>query len=160
MLSVSENSILDRWARLVAEVVDARADPVTLKHWGLHVHMSVGALRQLCRVAGVRPKVSLDLARVLRAVVWLKEERWLPEAVLDCRDPRTLRSLLSRTGCPADLGFSAAELTLQGFFSHQSVLPRGGPHLQALRRALASKITTEITADLPSEIVLTPPSQP
>jgi hypothetical protein len=156
-LSVSENSILDRWARLVVEVVDARVDPVTLKHWGDHVHMSVGALRQLCSVAGVRPKVSLDLARVLRAIVWLQEEHWMPEAVLDCRDPRTLRSLLSRTGCPADLSRSGTALTLQGFLTHQSMLPRGGPHLHALRRALATKITSEITADLTSGVVLTPP---
>jgi hypothetical protein len=156
-LFVSENSILDRWARLIVEVIDARVDPVTLEHWGRHVHMSVGGLRQLCRVAGVRPKVSLDLARVLRAVVWLQEEHWMPEAVLDCRDPRTLRSLLSRTGCPADLSWSETALTLQGFLTHQSVLPRNGPHLHALRRALTTKITAEITADFTPPIVLAPP---
>ena len=145
--SVSENSIVDRWARLVVGVVDARADPVNLERWSRHAHMSVGTLRQLCSVAGVRPKASLDLARVLRAVVWLQDEHWMPEAVLDCRDPRTLRSLLSRTGCPSGPGRRERPLTPQAFLASQSVVPRGGPHLRALLRALATKITAEITVD-------------
>lgn len=136
---ISDNSILDRWARRVVEVVDARIDPVTMTHWGRHVHMSVGALRQLCRAAGVRPKTSLDLARMLRAVVWLQDQAWIPEAVLDCRDPRTLHSLLSRTGIPTDSLRNGAAPTPQVFLTRQPMLPQDGPHLHALHRTLSTQ---------------------
>lgn len=146
---ISENSILDRWAQHVVKVVDARFDPVTLKHWSRHVYMSVGALRQLCRAAGVRPKKSLDLARVLRAVVWLQEDHWVPEAVLDCRDPRTLASLLSRTGVPKDQNRGALAPTPQTFLMCQPMLPQGGPHLHALQRALSTHVPSVDTAQAP-----------
>ncbi len=130
---VSENSILDRWVHLIVEVVDAEADPETFADWARHSHMGVGTLREVCRAAGVRGKRSLDLARVLRAVVKLQGHSWVPEAVLNCRDPRTLRALLSRTGC-IDCG---ASLTPDEFVARQTVLPRDGCHLLALRQILA-----------------------
>lgn len=139
-LEISEDSILDRWARRIVRVVDSRSDPMTLRHWSCHVYMSVGALRQLCGAAGVRPKISLDLARVLRAVVWLQEEAWIPEAVLNCRDPRTLDSLLSRTGIRQDLHRTTLAPTPQVLFERQRLLPQGGPHLHALQRALSSHV--------------------
>ena len=130
---VTENSILDRWAHLIVEVVDAEADPVTIAEWARHTHMGASTLREVCRAAGVRGKRSLDLARVLRAVVQLQGHPWVPEAVLSCRDPRTLRALLSRTGCAA----GDDPPTPNEFLVRQSVLPRNGFHLLALRQALA-----------------------
>jgi hypothetical protein len=131
---VSENSILDRWVQFIVEVADAEADPETLADWALHIHMAVGTLREVCRAVGVRGKRSLDLARVLRAVVRLHGHPWMPEAVLNCRDPRTLRALLARTGC-ADGGL----LTPDEFLARQTALPQDGYHLFALRQALARK---------------------
>jgi len=130
---VSENSILDRWAQLIVEVVDAEADPESLAEWAGRVHMGVGTLREVCRAAGVRGKRSLDLARVLRAVVKLQGHPWVPEAVLNCHDPRTLRALLSRTGC-ADGRENPDE-----FLARQTILPPDGCHLFAVRQALARK---------------------
>ena len=134
---VSENSILDRWAQLIVEVVDAEADPETLAEWAGLIYMGVGTLREVCRAAGVRGKRSLDLARVLRAVVKLQGHPWVAEAVLNCRDPRTLRALLSRTGY-TDGG---DPLTPDEFLARQTVLPQDGCHLFALRQALARNLS-------------------
>ncbi|MEM6797037.1 MAG: hypothetical protein AAF725_23885 [Acidobacteriota bacterium] len=120
-------------------VIDAPMDPVTVAQWSQHAHMSVSALRQLCRAAGVRPKLSLDTARILRAVVWLQLDSWMPEAVLDCRDPRTLTSLLERTGCSKDFVRGRSTPSPRRFLSNQTLLPQDGIHLQALRRALDVK---------------------
>jgi hypothetical protein len=129
---LSENSSVDRWAWLVVELLEAETDPTTFKHWAQEVSMSVGSLRQACRVAGVGGKQSLDLARLLRAVVWLEDHDWLPEAVLSCRDPRTLKALFRRMGC----GDGREPLQAEDFLERQTVLDRNGPHLMALRRAL------------------------
>lgn len=131
MPPVSENSILDRWTKLVVDVIDAEADVATLAEWAQRVHMSVGTLREACRAAGIRPKRSLDFARVLRAVVQMRGHPWMPEAVLNCRDPRTLRALLFHTGCRD----GRDTLTLDEFLAHQTVVPRFGSHLPALLRA-------------------------
>ena len=137
MHPVSENSILDRWAHLIVEVVNAESDPKTLADWAHRTHMGVGTLRGVCRAAGMRGKLSLDLARVLRAVVKLEGHPWVPAAVLDCRDPRTMRALLSRTGC----NHGDDPLTPDGFLARQTVLPQDGYRLLALRRALVKNST-------------------
>lgn len=133
MVPVSENSILDRWVHLIVKAVDAEADPETLADWARLTNMSVGTLREACRAAGVRAKRSLDLARVLRAIVKLQGHPWVPEAVLNCHDPRTLRALLSRTGSTN----GSCPLTPNEFLVRQTVLPQDGCHLFALRQALA-----------------------
>ena len=132
---VTENSILDRWVHLMVEVVDAEADPETLADWALLINMGVGTLREACRAAGVSAKKSLDLARVLRAVVRLQGRPWGPEAVLNCHDPRTLRALLSRTGYTN----GGDSLTPDEFLDRQIVLPNDRCHLFALRQALTRK---------------------
>jgi hypothetical protein len=119
----------------MVEVIDAETDPKTLAAWAELTNVSVGTLRGICKAAGVRGKQSLDLARVLRAVVKLQGHRWVPAAILDCRDPRTLRSLLSRTGCSQDIQSGDEAPSLQEFFARQSVLPRDGSRLRALREA-------------------------
>ncbi len=147
-ITVSEDSILDRWAHLVVEVVEAEADLATLAAWAHRVHVSVGTLRQVCRAVGVTGKRSLDLARVLRAVAKLEGDPWMPEAVLSCRDPRTLRALLVRTGC-TDCG---GPLTLDSLLTRQTVLPQDGAHLLALRRVLAensSRNSGALCVDVP-----------
>ena len=130
---VSENSILDRWAHLIVKVGEADTDPETMAQWAQYLHMGVGTLREVCRAAGVPGKRSLDLARVLRAVAKLQGHRWVPESVLSCRDPRTLRGLLTRTVCTDVSG----PLTVDEFLSGQAVLSQDGFHLAALRQALA-----------------------
>lgn len=135
---VTQDSILDRWAHLIVKVVEADTDLQTMAQWAQYLYMGVGTLREVCRSAGVPGKRSLDLARVLRAVVKLQGHRWVPESVLSCRDPRTLRTLLIRTVC-ADI---SGPLTVEEFLAGQAVLSQDGFHLSALRQALARKSGT------------------
>ena len=99
--------------------------------------MGVGTLREVCRAASVRGKRSLDLARVLRAVVKLQGHPWVAEAILNCHNPRTLRTLLSRTKYTD----SGDPLTPDEFLARQTVLPQNGCHLFALRQALARNLS-------------------
>ena len=132
MVPVSENSILQRWADLTVQVLSAEKDPTTIAAWADHVHLGKSTLRGVCRAARVGCKDSLDLARVLRAVARLEGHPWLPAAVLGSRDPRTVRSLLERTGADG----LADGATPRGFLARQRVLDPGGPHLAALRVSL------------------------
>lgn len=132
---LSDNSAVARWAELVVAAADAREDPHVLALWARQIHMSVGALRQLCSAAGMAPKRSLDLARLIRAIVWLDGQAWQPEAVLTFRDPRTMRRLFSRIGC----GEGTSRLDLEEMLARQTTLERGGAHELALRRVLGKK---------------------
>lgn len=57
-----------RWAEAVVNVIDAPHDPRTMELWGRHIGASAGSLRNWCRMAGVSPKRSLNVARVIRAM--------------------------------------------------------------------------------------------
>lgn len=139
--AVSENSVISAWAQLMVMAIRADIDVATLRHWAEIIPMSVGTLRSVCRTTGVTGKRSLDLARVLRAVIRLEGRRWMPQAVLTCRDQRTLRSLLRRTGCRIE----QPPLTASEFLDRQIVFPQGGVHLQALRKALGKNPTDSET---------------
>jgi DNA-binding response OmpR family regulator len=83
-----------RVVRIVVKVVESRRDPKTVKAWARIVGASPGAIRSWCRAAKVSSKHSLDLARLLRAVVWSRHTATSPEQLLDVIDPRTLNKLL------------------------------------------------------------------
>ena len=58
-----------RWAEAVVTVVDAPHDPRTMELWGRHIGASAGSLRNWCRMAGLSPKRSLNVARMIRAII-------------------------------------------------------------------------------------------
>lgn len=90
-----------RWANIVAPVVIAPEDLRTIADWSRHVGASVGTLKGWCRAAGVTPRRSLILARLLRAVL-LKQRRGLRlEESLDVVDSRTRAKLLAFCGGPS-----------------------------------------------------------
>ena len=60
---------LRRWANIVTQVVPLNADPRTLREWSRAVAVSVGALRNWCRTAGLSARRSLMFARILRATI-------------------------------------------------------------------------------------------
>ena len=91
-----------RWARAVRRIVDAPHDPKTIGGWSRVVGVSVGALKNWCRTAGLSPKQSLDLGRLLRAVVRFQTDGLRPEDSLDVVDRRTLKRLLSLGGDTED----------------------------------------------------------
>jgi hypothetical protein len=108
----------DRWARAVAGMLDSPSDPKTVAKWAKAIGVSEGALRDWCRVAHCRPKSSLDLARLLRAIVQSREYGWDPFNLLDVANERTMRNLLQRGGLP-DLLTTDVPFTPQGFLSRQ-----------------------------------------
>jgi hypothetical protein len=91
-------SAIDGWSRLVVQVVMAEADVPTMSDWARLARMKDRTLRARCEVAGARPKDSLDIGRLLRAVRVGDPEDWRPEAALVYLDGRALRHLLVRGG--------------------------------------------------------------
>lgn len=122
----------DRWAHLVWAATEATADPKTLYLWARLVGVSVPTLRGRCYMAGVSPRVSLDLMRILRAIRLSQATGVRPADVLDICDPRTVRRLLVRTGLSANQD-SASAPTVKRFLEAQSLVtaPRA---ITALRR--------------------------
>jgi hypothetical protein len=99
-------------------MLDSPFDPRTIAMWGKAIGVSEGALRDWCRVAHCRPKSSLDLARLLRAIVQSQEYGWDPFNLLDVSNERTMRNLLQRGGL-ADLPSTESPFTPEGFLSRQ-----------------------------------------
>ena len=83
-----------RWADAVCKAIDAPQDPRTLDLWGRHIGASSGSLRNWCRMAGLSPKRSLSVARMLRAINYSSTLK-PPEDVFNVTDRRTLRQLLT-----------------------------------------------------------------
>lgn len=103
-----------RWAKAVIGIVDHNEDLKTTSAWGRHVGISVTQLREHCRLADLTTKDSLDLARLLRAVLHCERTPWPINYVLDVSDSRTLRRLLERGNCVARELPETAEEFLRG----------------------------------------------
>ena len=108
----------DRWARAVAGILECPFDPKTIAMWGKAIGVSEGTLRDWCKVAHCRPKSSLDLARLLRAIVQSEEHGWDPFNLLDVANERTMKNLLQRGGL-TDLMSINLPLTPRGFLLKQ-----------------------------------------
>jgi DNA-binding response OmpR family regulator len=122
-----------KWAELVFSALTATDDLRTLQQWGKLQGISRATVENRCAAAGVDAKASLDLARVLRAVVHASQMNCSVEALLDC-DPRTLRRLFSAGGLPAPSSASVVPTTSQFLDSQRFIIERLA--LEALRRAL------------------------
>jgi hypothetical protein len=113
-----------RWAQAVAGILDCPFDPRTVALWGRAIGVSEGTLRDWCRVAQCRPKSSLDLARLLRAVVQSQDQSWDPFNLLDVVNERTLKNLLRRGGL-TDLLSSSSPPTPRGLLLQQRFVTNG-----------------------------------
>jgi hypothetical protein len=89
---------IQRWARAVHGILRCSFDPTTIDAWGKVIGASGSAIRQWCRLAGFRPKASLDFARLLRAVVISQGRTWEVYNLLNVMDERTMRKLFARGG--------------------------------------------------------------
>lgn len=94
---VGENAA-SRWALLVVRTVDCPVDPRNLMLWGRCVGASIATLRSRCLSIRTGTKISLDFARLVRAIVRSNGLPWDPSVELDVSDPRTLSRLLERGG--------------------------------------------------------------
>lgn len=127
----------ERWATLVARVLDASADPRTLAAWASLGLVSTATLRTVCYLAGVTPRRSLMLARLLRAVVIAPAARCRPQDLLDVRDPRTLKQLLQY--CPIAPNDLTPMATAIAFVRGQTIL-NFGRQLLVLESILQSRL--------------------
>jgi hypothetical protein len=65
-----------------------------MRDWARAVGVSSSTLREWCYIAKLRPKVCLDFARMLRAVVLAQAGGLHPESLLDVSERRTMKRLL------------------------------------------------------------------
>jgi len=123
-----------RWADAVVKVVDAPQDPRTMEQWGRYIGASAGSLRNWCRMAGLSPKRSLNVARMIRAINYSSSLQ-RPEDVFNVTDRRTLRQLLT-LGDPN--GRPAVPETIQEFFARQRWISSPSA-VQELKRLLEAR---------------------
>jgi hypothetical protein len=87
----------DRWATMVRALLLSDRDQKSITSWGRFAGVSAPLLRAWCKQAGVRPKSSLDFARVLRVVAHSQTSGPTDfYNLLDVSDRRTLERLLRR----------------------------------------------------------------
>lgn len=87
-----------RWGALVGPALSCSHYLTTVGAWAREAGICETQMRLRCRLAGVKAKTSLDLIRVLRAVVLRGEEGGALQDYLDVGDARTLRRLFRRVG--------------------------------------------------------------
>jgi hypothetical protein len=116
----------------------------SLDDWAFLARMSQRTLRNRCLAAGVRAKPSLDLARMIWAILRAEASRvptmWDVMAEVGDTDPRTMVRLLRQAG----LERRDAVPPLERFLGHQMFVAPG-PSLRRLKLAL-----TTSTNDPPS----------
>jgi ActR/RegA family two-component response regulator len=97
------NSIdgLERWCHAVVVAVRATRDPRTLHGWSAEVGVAAETLRGWCRTVNLAPKRSLDLARILRAVIRANGELDRIPRFLNIADRRTRARFWSKAGLSA-----------------------------------------------------------
>ena len=110
-----------RWARSIIRVVTSKEDPSTVKGWGRLVGASRGALATWCRAAKTTPRRSLDLARLLRALLMTGGSSIDLQDVMDIVDPRTVTRMLTRAGFP-EAGGGAVHLSAREFVMQQKLV--------------------------------------
>ena len=124
-----------RWIRAVLAAVQCSRDPRTLLAWSRSAGASRGTLKTWCQMINVRPKASLDLARLSRAIVQRRTYGLALENVLDITDSRTLTDLLKRGGVQSGLP-SDMPPTISAFLAQQTFV-RDAAVIARLEEALA-----------------------
>jgi len=117
-----------RWASLVVPVVFSEVDTATLDEWAGLVHLHRHLLCSRCMAAAARPKDSLDLGRLARAILIGDPVSWRPEDILDITDKRTMIGLLKKGGLDSFLHQKRPPLGIL-FRQHQFAVPPTGVSL-------------------------------
>lgn len=127
-----------RWAKAVAGIIHSPTDPRTLSRWGLCIAASPGAIRNWCYTAGLGPRQSLLLGRMLRAFLLSKGTNLPLPDLLDVVDRRTVLKMLRVAGLPSERALPA---DVTSFLHTQSLIqdPRA---LGEIERALQSADTS------------------
>jgi hypothetical protein len=120
-----------RWARVVVPIIDSPGDVPKMAAWSRCVAVSVGALRNWCRTAGIGARQSLVFGRLLRVVAILEEEGERPIGnLLDVVDTRTISGLVRLAGLTHGVPKTVEE------FLEQQILVRSEDARNDIRREL------------------------
>jgi CheY-like chemotaxis protein len=127
----------ERWRKLVLQLITSPHDLKTNGEWARCVGVSRSVLCESCRRVHLTAQDSRNFARMVRALL-RSGERWVPEAVLDCDDIRTLNKLEKRSGLANRRrgNLSAHTPTLQEFFAEQNWIAHDNPALLMLEDLL------------------------
>ena len=140
----------ERWRKLVLQLITSPHDLKTNGAWARCVGVSRSVLCESCRRVHLTAQVSRNFARMVRALL-RSGERWVPEAVLDCDDIRTLRNLEKRSGLTNRRRghMSLHTPTLQEFFAEQNWIAHDNPALLMLEDLLlgSSRVRTSRSHD-------------
>lgn len=132
-----------RWARAVVGVIDSPMDPRTLSAWGRWIGASPGAIRNWCHTAGLPPRKSLLLARMLRACFLIKDTTLALPDLLDVVDRRTLVKMLRFAGFADE---RALPRDIDSFLRRQALV-REPLTLKEIERALRTREFAYVTPD-------------
>jgi hypothetical protein len=125
-----------RWARAVVPIIDSPRDLPKMAAWSHCVAVSVGALRNWCRTAGIGARQSLVFGRLLRVVAITEEEGERPIGdLLDVVDVRTISGLVRLAGLA-----HGVPSTVNAFLEQQTLV-RNEDALNEIRRALERRAT-------------------
>jgi CheY-like chemotaxis protein len=137
-----DSHALERWARVVVQVIHSPRDPRTLQEWARWVGVSLGGLRNWCLTANIPGRRSLLFARLLRAVVRQRGVSAMPEDLLNVVDRRTLAKMIALGGgCRGELAPSLAD-----FFAKQQIIPEPKA-IAAVQRALKDLSSSDFQKD-------------
>lgn len=101
------------WADAMTQAVHAPQDLRTTTEWAAVIGVAPATLRGWCRVADLRVKESLDLARVLRAVSYARRLGSVVGRFLNVLDHHTLERLLAAAGIGGSLEVPTVEEVLR-----------------------------------------------
>ena len=133
------------------KTLDSPRDLRTIADWGREIGAGTSTLRVWCRAARVSPKASLDLARLLRAILKSQAEsaRCDPADFLDIVDQRTLRNLLRRAGVQ-DMSDRNTPLDCEEFLKRQRLV-MSQVALVELARQLENRLVGRSASAPPNE---------
>lgn len=124
-----------RWGSLVGLALTCANDLTTVGAWAREAGMCETQFRMRCRLAGVAAKASLDLMRVLRAVLWREVLGGALTDYFDVGDARTMARLFARVGLRANEDLGVLE-----FINVQRVI-RDRALIEELQKVLAPMAT-------------------
>ncbi len=129
-------SVAGRLAGHIIKVCDSDGDLKTLNDWARFAGVSYSTLREMCRLAEVKPHAARDFARVLRCVIRSRIEGCPPEVLLDVSDRRTLETLLRKGGLEDRRG----SISVESYLLSQRFIPHGNVTLRIVRRLLSESM--------------------
>jgi hypothetical protein len=126
-----------RWLKIVLVVAFSEADVATIEEWRVQAHVCRSMIKTYCGNVKMCASDSLDVARLLRAVIEHAGQPWDLYNVLNIVDPRTMKHLLSRAGL-TDVDPEGLAPTLSVFLKTQKLV-QSPTLLMALQQVLNDK---------------------